>query len=126
MARKVITKINSLLNEQKQNQHERELFSSFAFSHVPLSPVTRLVLKRYKKYKKELRLGFGGLGGVRFKFIIPHVQVNIKMLRVIQHSCQRGVCKDRPSPVPAVVCLIKKKRKKKSGAWILAGPLAYR
>lgn len=34
----------------------------------------------------EQRLGFGGFQGVKFKFVIPHVQVNIKMLQLNSYN----------------------------------------
>lgn len=34
----------------------------------------------------EQRLGFGGFQGAKFKFVIPHVQVNIKMLQLNSYN----------------------------------------
>lgn len=39
--------------------------------------------------KKEKNQRFGGLQGVKFKFVIPHVQVKRKLLQLGQLSCQQ-------------------------------------
>lgn len=71
--------------------------------------------KKRNKNKKGWG-GFGGLRGVKFKFVIPHVQVNIKMLQLVQLSCQQD--RFRAGQVPPCSLLNKK------GARKLAGQLA--
>lgn len=63
--------------------------------------------------QKRTKTGFGGLQRVQFKFVIPHVQGNIKMLQLVQLYCQQ----DRFRAVPLQFA-------KQKGARKLAGQLA--
>lgn len=91
--------------KKNTNTKKRESFqvSPFRTLHI-LSVFADLfrVEMEQEIQKKEQRLGFGGLQGVKFKFVIPHVQVNIKMLQLVQLSCQQD--RFRAGRVPPVVC----------------------
>lgn len=86
-------KIKKQTNKQKAKQNCFQV-SPFRTLHI-LICLCRLVQgwngtrNTKKKKKREQRLGFGGLQGVKFKFVIPHVQVSIKMLQLVQLSCQQ-------------------------------------
>lgn len=82
--RTISSKTNN--TKQKRNVFKFHLFRPLTFY---LRSQTCSELKRNEKYKKEQRLGFGGLQGVKFKFVIPHVQVSIKMLQLVQRFCQQ-------------------------------------
>lgn len=97
---------NHFLSKNKTNGAKQKMYSSLTFSYPSLfnlSPQTCSGLKWNKKYQTkkkegEARLGFGGLQGVKFKFVISHVQVSIKMLQLVQLSCQQD--RFRGSQVP--------------------------
>lgn len=77
---------------KQKEKNKQKKFSSFTCSYPsPLICVHRLVqgLNRTRNTKKEQRVGFGGLQGEKFKFVILHVQVSIKMLQLVQLSCQQ-------------------------------------
>lgn len=76
------------------------------------------ILFRVEKKEREIQRGGkgGGFQGVKFKFVIPHVQVNIKMLQLVQRSCQQD--RFRAGQVPWRVCThtkMKNKIKQKGG-----------
>lgn len=117
---------SDLLSPTTINSHHflltRKLNSVSSFTlpftcHLQLQ--TRSGMKRNKNTKKgEQRLGFGGFGGVKFKFVIPHVQVNIKKCYKSTRTTLLSTrqIKGRSSPPPGNLL--------KKGACKLAGQLA--
>lgn len=82
----------------KNKNTKQKMFSSFTFSY-PLTFYLWSELFRVEKeqeMQKRTKTGFGGLQRVQFKFVIPHVQGNIKMLQLVQLYCQQ----DRFRAVP--------------------------
>lgn len=82
MAHTLICHTNSLKENQEKAKRNVFKFHLFIPHTFYLQSQICSELRRDKKYKKDQRFGFGGLLGVRFKFVISHVQVNIKMLLV--------------------------------------------
>lgn len=69
---------------------KKKILKKFSSFTVPFTfclwSQTRSGLKQNKKYKKKQRLGFGGPEGGKFKFVIRHVQVHIKMLQLNSYN----------------------------------------
>lgn len=82
MAHTLICHKHSLKENQEKTKRNVFKFHLFIPHTFYLQSQICSELRRDKKYKKDQRFGFGGLLGVRFKFVISHVQVNIKMLLV--------------------------------------------
>lgn len=68
--------------------------------------------KRNKEFKIKRTGGVQRASGVKFKFVIPHVQVNIKMLQVVQLSCQQDRFRARQAKSPCTLL-----NKKGLGYW---------
>lgn len=84
----------TISSEKIKMQNKSFQVSPFRTLHVSsVCSQTCSGLKRNKKNKQKKKRnkdwGFGGLQGVKFKFVIPHVQVNIKMLQLVQLSCRQ-------------------------------------
>lgn len=71
----------------------------------PLVCVHRLVQgkKGTKEFKNNKDSGVQRASGIKFKFVIPHVQVNIKMLQVVQLSCQQDRFRARQTKSPCTL-----------------------
>lgn len=77
------------------------MFSSFNFPYPSHFICNHRLVQGWKgtrNTKKEQRVGFGGLQRVKFKFVIPHVQVSIKMLQLVQHLVNKTGSGQSKSP----------------------------
>lgn len=125
MAHKVISQkhsqrtISSLKSQTNKNETKKKCFqvSSFHTLCILMRRQTCSDVKRSENVKTlERTLESGGLGGVKLKFVIPQVQVDIKkMLQLVRRFCQQ----DRLRGKTPVVCYVRLGNGRSACSWVM-------